>query len=764
MMTSQMEQALGTQAAVLRHVKIIGELRGMVLDVVQEQRFVNPTLHNIEAVYAFPLPAGSVLLDVSVHIGTQKLHAQIVPKTSAEASYESALADGDAAVMVEVNADGSYTLNLGNLAAQEEYTVLLHYARTLEFHRGGLRLQIPTVLAPRFGNPLLDARLLPHQVPSHNIDADYPLTLALRIPDGLAGGSVSSPSHTINMTPDGAGHVLSVAGAASMDRDFVLSIDGLVATSTATAVADPVMDGHYVAHASFLPVVPNIKRAPLAIKLLVDCSGSMAGDSIEAARSALVDVVDQFSPGDRFSLSRFGNTVEHAFARLRPASPAALRVARQWANNLAADMGGTEMSGALASTVRLGGDAAADVLLVTDGEIHAIDELIGTATASGQRVFVVGIGSTPAEGHLRRLAQATGGACDFVAPGEAAGPAILRMFARLSTPCWNRVQVKWPAQPVWEAADTVLFDGDTYHAYALFKHHPGGDVWLVAASLGTEQSVLASATIGFTSESSDTLARMAAITRLRSETGRAEQEQMALDYQLLTEHTNFILIHERAQEDKALDSPSVHVVPQMMAAGFGAFGTVLIKEPCSVQAARAAYHNGAIRAHIGSFSGMPAMFRRVDSFLSAHVEDGLTPLAFVKLASSPPAARIDRSYAGLIEAGLGHAIVYWLEAEFGDVEESLVVLAFLAVMARHPLSRMRLGQVAFGRVVNAALTTLRSRRERTRLALQTPVGILEQRIATALSELTPRSWKSVLRPAAPACMVDIPQFLRKQAD
>ena len=58
MMTSPMEQVHGTQAAVLRQIKIIGEVRGMLLDVVQEQCFVNANLGNIEAVYAFPLPAG----------------------------------------------------------------------------------------------------------------------------------------------------------------------------------------------------------------------------------------------------------------------------------------------------------------------------------------------------------------------------------------------------------------------------------------------------------------------------------------------------------------------------------------------------------------------------------------------------------------------------------------------------------------------------------------------------------------------------------
>ena len=49
----------------------------------------------------------------------------------------------------------------------------------------------------------------------------------------------------------------------------------------------------------------------VVLKVLVGCSGSMAGSSIEAARRALDAILTQMSGGDRFSLSRFGSTVEH---------------------------------------------------------------------------------------------------------------------------------------------------------------------------------------------------------------------------------------------------------------------------------------------------------------------------------------------------------------------------------------------------------------------------------------------------------------------
>src|SRR5690606_13269488 len=151
---------------------------------------------------------------------------------------------------------------------------------------------------------------------------------------------------------------------------------------------------------------------PLAVKLLVDCSGSMGGDSIDAAKRALHRILASLEPGDRFSYSRFGSHVVHETKGLVHADAGEIRSASALVGRTDADLGGTEREGALQQVFALGGrEGAADVLLLTDGEIWNADHLIAEARGAQQRVFVVGIGSAPAEGVLRRLAEATGGAC-----------------------------------------------------------------------------------------------------------------------------------------------------------------------------------------------------------------------------------------------------------------------------------------------------------------------------------------------------------------
>ena len=89
--------------------------------------------------------------------------------------------------------------------------------------------------------------------------------------------------------------------------------------------------------------------------------------------------------------------VEHRGRAVWKASDATRLAGRRWVDALDANLGGTEMEDALVSTFALAHTGNCDVLLVTDGEISAIDATIAAAKASAHRLFVVGIGSSPAE-------------------------------------------------------------------------------------------------------------------------------------------------------------------------------------------------------------------------------------------------------------------------------------------------------------------------------------------------------------------------------
>jgi Ca-activated chloride channel family protein len=739
----------------LEGVKVDGAINGLILEVSVEQRFRNPSPDDLEIVYTFPLPSGAVLLGVDVRLGERQLSGAVVEKRQATQAYEESIAAGDAAIMLEKNCDHSYSLNLGNLAAGESCVVSLRYAETLQFEQRGLRICIPTVIAPRYGNPIRDAGLAPHQVAQHDLTAHYPFGLELRLSHELARARIGSPSHGISTQLAGNGVAVSLVQTGALERDFVLVLDQLTHDSLAIAERDTVTPGNIAALASFCPRFAPASPQPIAAKLLVDCSGSMAGDSIAAAKRALQSIIAQFGERDRFSLSRFGSTVQHRARGLWKTSERTRLAASRWVGALDATMGGTEMEAALESTFAAGDQA--DVLLVTDGQIQAIDSVIAAAKASGHRMFIVAIGSSPAESHLRRLAQATGGACDFVAPGERVEPAVLRMFARLRSPRLHRLRVSWPEglAPGWTSVlPEAVFDGDTINLFAQFPGEVRGEVRLYGRDGDRPEQEIACATLGPANEERQTLARMAAHARAAPRED-ADAVKIAIDYQLVTQRTNFLLVHERAEQDKAVGMPHLHRIAPMVPAGWAGTGSVTA-QPVHASMGPAVFRRTApadalmVNDHAARYD-IPAFLRKADVWSGPEhwSADGMTPLGLNELLRSKPPAQWSRSYAELRSCGLGVAVVDWLEFSVGNAaSEQRVVAAFLFVIS---LDETRAALLKSG-VATAALKLLGrllSRAESTSMHQDVDPALAEG-IAAQLSAMTANNW--------PPCVFDLDEF------
>ena len=563
---------------ILKDVAITGELRGAMFEAHVRQTFSNPTETHAEVVYSFPLPWGATLLGVEVQLGQVKLNGTVVAKAQAEELYEANLSKGDAAIMLERGNDGHYVLHLGNLAPGEPCLIDMHYGQLLQFEQGGLRLAIPTVIAPRYGDAVRDGGLAPYQVPETDLLAEYGFSLTLNLYGALVNARIASPSHPISMANHATDQMLTVALAKQsyLDRDFILVLDQLAQCSVATIAPDYVDEKTYVATASFSPSIPNAKAQNTAVKILVDCSGSMAGGSIQAARRALMAIVKKFNTGDKFSLSKFGSSVEHRSKSLWTTSEQSRLGAEKWIGELQADMGGTDMLDAIESTFALAHSSPCDVLLITDGQIYGIDDMIKKAKASKHRVFSVGIGSSPSENLLRRLAVETNGACDFVAEGEAVEPAIVRMFNRLRSPAITKVSVQWPegfTPKLLNEVDSTAFDGDTLQASAWFGKKPIGRITLLGQLAGQDTvQELGTVEINEPPATSTALSRLAAAGHMQELADSTQATKLALDYQLVTEHTNFLMLHERSAEDKAPNMPDLHKVRQMLPAGWGGAG------------------------------------------------------------------------------------------------------------------------------------------------------------------------------------------------
>jgi Ca-activated chloride channel homolog len=575
----------GSTGLTLQGVQVNGRLDGLLLRTTLQQRYRNRTGRLVETVYTFPLAHGASLLGLSVTLGDRKLAGAVIEKREATRRYEQAIDAGDTPVLVEQSSPGLYTANLGNLQDGEEATIELEYAQLLRFEQGSLRLSIPTVVAPRYGQPQAQGGLAPHESTEADWQARYPFTLTLDLTGQAAKARLSSPSHRIEVQPvpdqgaPGQGEAVRVTleQGGWLDRDFVLRLDELEGQAFCVTApdGDETQPQAQAVLASFCPRLPVQQLAPLSLKILVDCSGSMTGDSIAQAKRALHEVGQWLEPTDRIAYFRFGNQCVPVIPTLESCTP---RLVARYGKAVAqteADLGGTQLHAALLKVFgpksKTAG-AQADVLLITDGEVWEIETTVQAARASGHRLFVVGVSSSPAESLLRELAEQSGGACELVTPNEDIAGAITRMVRRLRAARDIELRLDWGQPELWQSPlPRQVFDGETLHVWARLEQPLQAAPtlhWSTAGTTGQDESDQVQ------TDASGTTARLCGARQADSLTSAEDKLALALRYQLVTRQTSLFLVHQRAEGEKAEGLPALEPIRHMMAAGHGGFGSV----------------------------------------------------------------------------------------------------------------------------------------------------------------------------------------------
>jgi Ca-activated chloride channel family protein len=628
------------QSVLLQKIDIEAQVDGLLFTVKARQFYKNTTKKNIETIYTFPLAWGCTLLGLTATMAGKTWQGTVLPKSEAEENYEQAIKVGDTPIMVEKSGEGLYTAHLGNLKPDEEAIIEVEYAQLLSIEQDQVRLSIPTTVAPRYGDPVKTGKLKKPASVDASLAVSYPLSVTLSISGVLAQGAISCPSHQASIRAEGGKSVVSLSREGYLDRDLVVVVDD-VASQAVFAVASH--EGEYPALFSFTPAFTSettAQAAEIELKILVDCSGSMEGDSIALARKGLKSLLPLLSSADKVSYSRFGSQPRRVVGKLTAATPEFKAKSLDPAiDKTFADLGGTEMHAALTDTFNIKAEnheRPVNVLLITDGEVWDIENIIQAARESNHRLFAIGVGSSPADSLLREIAEHSDGACELVSPNEDMAAAMQRMVNRMRQGVVAGLSVDWQAPVVWQAPlPAVVYPGETIHLAAILGEQPRQAPALTAtASLrigDATPSVMSPHEETEAASALSTLTRIVGAKLLRDAADTESASQIAMKYQLVTEHTNLFMVVQRAEGEKALGLPEPHQIKQMVAAGWHGMGSVRQVDVSAMRLLSAKAIPHEIRfAHVAQFVSAPEkpkyMCRQVEPTLL-----GIEPIALLEI-------------------------------------------------------------------------------------------------------------------------------------
>ncbi|SFK15511.1 Ca-activated chloride channel family protein [Desulfomicrobium apsheronum] len=449
-------------------------------------------------------------------------------------------------------------MNIGNILPDELAEVSIEFMEILRIKSNEARYELPTTLAPLYGDPSVRG-LDPHQYPATSLLADNRCSIEVNIKGCLVNAVILAPSHKTFLTKEyGQAKLTHSAPTISMDRDFIVVFRS---ESLPPAFAICAMDkGGYVVCAGFSPRFTAVSPAK-SVKIVVDCSGSMAGESILQAREALLRILDRLRPEDRFNIIQFGFSSTMLFRKQEIADEVHIEAAMAMVRTMDANMGGTEISNALDKALSSASPVgmSEDILLITDGQVWDMSSVADRLCRRNHRVFCIGVGSAVERGILHTLSSKTRGEAIFVSPCEDMGNKVFEHFKRMILPLTGKPDLDFDEnKPLTIAPQNLppVFEGDMIMVCAWLESLPQ----CVRFSLETpEGSLTCSAPVKQVNEYGEKLPRFAAALKIK-DYPKDQAVKLAVEYNLVSVFTNYLVVMKRTDTEKAVELPKIRKI------------------------------------------------------------------------------------------------------------------------------------------------------------------------------------------------------------
>lgn len=469
----------------LKHTDVNASVAGYIASVHVTQQFHNPFAEKIEAVYQFPLPQDAAVSAFVMTVGPpddpRRIRGIVREKEEAEQLYAAARAQGFNASLLTQVRPNIFEQKVANIEPGQQIDIDITYFNTLSYADGWYTFVFPMVVGPRFNPPYSDdpvravprgakptrderglqasgtdiAYLRPDERSGHDI------ALSLHIDAGVSIEEARCLTHVV-ATESPEDHVLQIdlaAGDRIPNKDFVFAFkvagdrmkSGLV--THVRPGGNPDGDGYF----TFMLYPPAgldaLQRQPMEMVFVLDCSGSMRGEPMNQAKTAIRRALRHLGPDDTFQVIRFSNDASALGDRPLPATPRNIERGLRYVNELEGG-GGTMMIEGIKAALDFPHDRSRFrvVTFLTDGYIGNETDILRAihAKLGSARIFSFGVGSSVNRYLMERMAKAGRGAAAYLLPGDSANDVMDLYFARISRPAMTDVQIDFGNMRVQE--------------------------------------------------------------------------------------------------------------------------------------------------------------------------------------------------------------------------------------------------------------------------------------------------------------------------
>ena len=482
----------------LKHTEVHAQIVGYVSTVDVTQQFENPYNRKIEAVYVFPLPEKAAVSEFVMTIGERRIRGILRERAEAEAIYAEARAQGYRVSLLTQHRPNIFEQKVANIEPGQRIDVNIRYFHTLAYRDGWYSFVFPTVVGPRYNppgstDPESALPCTPIQPASAGIAVQYlrpgersghDIAITIELDAGVEIEDIDA-SHRIDEVRTGADTAtIELANRTTIpNRDFVLDFKvagGRIKSNLLTYEDPDEADQGYFTMMLYPPKgLADLRRHPLEMVFVLDCSGSMDGQPIAQAKAAVISALDQLEPSDTFQVIRFSNNASQFGDEPVRATRRNVNRAKRYVQSLHGS-GGTQMIEGIRAALDFPHDRRRlrFVTFLTDGYIGNEAEILGEIQGSigESRIFSFGVGSSVNRYLLERMAVMGRGAVTYLGLNHSGSEVMNDFFGRISHPTLSDLSIDWGdmlVSDVYPSRLPDLFVGRPVVVTGKYRGEPG---------------------------------------------------------------------------------------------------------------------------------------------------------------------------------------------------------------------------------------------------------------------------------------------------
>lgn len=441
----------GPLALVSHRVEVKITERGATTHVTQE--FQNHTGRPLEATYLFPLPQGASIDEFALWMNGKRETGKVLEKQEARRIYESIVRQTRDPGLIEYVDAQLFEARVFPIPPNGRQKVELKFSNLVDYANGLHKYVYPMKTDQRAASTLED------------------FTLTVRIASKLEIKNLYSPTHKMATSKKGATAVASIEKTGfSLAEDLALywSVDDKDVGVTVLTYKEGDDPGYFMLLASPKDGLREREIIGKRVAFVMDTSGSMEGEKMEAARKALDQMLAKLGEDDLFSVINFGGYAEAWKEKMVSASSSNVQAARDWVRKLE-PLGGTNIDEAmtLAFATASGSDKAPlMIVFMTDGRPTVGETDVATLVnrtkkqrdEKNARIYVLGVGDDLNAVLLDKLSTANGGSAMYLKGNSALEGKVAAFYERISHPVLADLKLNIDGVPTFGTHPRALGD------------------------------------------------------------------------------------------------------------------------------------------------------------------------------------------------------------------------------------------------------------------------------------------------------------------